>query len=125
MTKGVIISQVMPFPYTPVTELSKEYLNAVKATQGMQANYSSMEGFVAAKVFTEVLQRMGRNPSREGFIDTLQGMSRLNLGVARSAWTNACVRRCCEAYRDRSKCVAQWQSVARWTGLPSGRELGL
>lgn len=46
----------------------------------MRANYSSMEGYVAAKVFTEVLQRTGRNLSREGFIDTLQGMNRLNLG---------------------------------------------
>ncbi|MEN9844463.1 MAG: hypothetical protein RLZZ612_2292 [Pseudomonadota bacterium] len=80
MAKGVIVSQVMPFPYTPVTELSKEYLTAVKANQGMQANYSSMEGYVAAKVFTEVLQRTGRNLSREGFIDALQNMNRLNLG---------------------------------------------
>jgi ABC-type branched-subunit amino acid transport system substrate-binding protein len=80
MAKGVVVSQVMPFPYTPVTELSKEYLTAVKANQGMQANYSSMEGYVAAKVFTEVLQRTGRNLSREGFIDALQNMNRLNLG---------------------------------------------
>lgn len=80
MAKGVVVSQVMPFPYTPVTELSKEYLTAVNANQGMRANYSSMEGYVAAKVFTEVLQRTGRNLSREGFIDTLQGINRLNLG---------------------------------------------
>jgi branched-chain amino acid transport system substrate-binding protein len=80
MAKGVLVSQVMPFPYTPVTPISSEYLVAVKARPGLVPNYSSMEGYVAAKVFAEAAQRAGRNLTREGFISAIQGMHNLDLG---------------------------------------------
>lgn len=80
MAKGVLVSQVMPFPYTPVTPLASEYLAAVKARPGLVPNHSSMEGYVAAKVFTEAAQRAGRSLTREGFINAVQGMRNLDLG---------------------------------------------
>ena len=78
--KGVVVSQVMPFPYTPVTGISGEYLNAVRAKQGRAANYSGMEGFVAARVFTEALARAGRGLTRETFLNAVEGLQNLNLG---------------------------------------------
>ncbi|MCW5652894.1 ABC transporter substrate-binding protein [Hydrogenophaga sp.] len=78
--KGVVVSQVMPFPYTPVTGISGEYLAAVRAKQGRAPNYSGIEGFVAAKVFTEALGRAGRALTREGFINAIQSMRNLDLG---------------------------------------------
>lgn len=78
--RGVAISQVMPFPYTPVTPISGEYLAAVRSKQGRAANYSGIEGFVAAKVFAEALNRAGRNVTRETFINAIQGMRNLDLG---------------------------------------------
>ena len=78
--KGVVVSQVMPFPYAPVTPISGEYLAAVKAKQGRAANYSGMEGFVAAKVFAEAVKRAGRNLSRDGFLSAVEGMKDLDLG---------------------------------------------
>ena len=78
--KGVVVSQVMPFPYTPVTGISGEYLAAVRAKQGRAANYSGIEGFVAAKVFTEAVERAGRNLTRDGFISAIQGMRNLDMG---------------------------------------------
>lgn len=78
--KGVAISQVMPFPYTPITPISGEYLAAVRAKQGRAANYSGIEGFVAAKVFTEAVKRAGRNLTRENFIGAIQGMKNVDLG---------------------------------------------
>jgi branched-chain amino acid transport system substrate-binding protein len=80
MAKGVLVSQVMPFPYTPVTPLASEYLAALKARPGLVANHSSMEGYVAAKVFSEAAQRAGRPLTREGFINAIQGMRNLDLG---------------------------------------------
>lgn len=80
MAKGVLVSQVMPYPYTPVTPLASEYLTAVKARPGLVPNHSSMEGYVAAKVFTEAAQRAGRSLTREGFINAVQGMRNLDLG---------------------------------------------
>ena len=78
--KGVVVSQVMPFPYTPVTAISGEYLSAVRAKQGRAANYSGMEGFVAAKVFTEAVGRAGRSLTRDAFISAIQSMRNMDLG---------------------------------------------
>ena len=82
--RGVVISQVMPYPYSPGTAIASEYLEALKNasvnSKDLTANYSSMEGFVAAKVFTEALRRAGRSASREGFITAIQGMQNFQLG---------------------------------------------
>ncbi|MDO8905553.1 ABC transporter substrate-binding protein [Hydrogenophaga sp.] len=78
--RGVVVSQVMPFPYTPLSPVAGEYLTAVKAKTGQSPNYSSMEGFVAAKVFTEAVRRAGRGLTREGFINAVQSIRNLDLG---------------------------------------------
>ena len=78
--RGVSVSQVMPFPYTPATALSGEYLATIKEKRGIEPNYSGMEGFVAAKVFSEAVRRAGKALTREGFINAVQGMQNVNLG---------------------------------------------
>lgn len=80
MAKGVVVSQVMPFPYAPVMPLSGDYLAALKDQRGVAPNYSGMEGFVAARVFTEALSRAGRNLTREAFLGAVDGLQNLNLG---------------------------------------------
>ena len=80
MAKGVAVSQVMPFPYSPATPLSGDYLAALKDKRGVAPNYSGIEGFVAAKVFVEALKLAGRGAGREAFIDAVGGMKDLNLG---------------------------------------------
>jgi ABC-type branched-subunit amino acid transport system substrate-binding protein len=80
LARGVVVSQVMPFPYAPATPLSGEYLAALKDKRGVAPNYSGIEGFVAAKVFVEALRRAGRGVTRETFIDAIDGMKNLNLG---------------------------------------------
>lgn len=80
LARGVTVSQVMPFPYTPVTPIASEYLAALRGRQGLVPNHSSMEGFVAAKVFTEAAQRAGRGLTRESFINAIDGMRHLDLG---------------------------------------------
>jgi len=78
---GIVISQVMPFPFSTTTPISREYLDAVaKAGGDAKPNYSSMEGYVAAKVFTEGLKRAGRNPSREQLISGLESVNNTNIG---------------------------------------------
>ena len=80
MAKGVVVSQVMPFPYAPVMPLSGDDLAALKDQRGVAPNYSGMEGFVAARVFTEALARAGRNLTREGFLNAVEALQSLNLG---------------------------------------------
>jgi branched-chain amino acid transport system substrate-binding protein len=79
--RGVMISQVMPFPFSTTTPISREYLDAVaKAGGDATPNYSSMEGYLAAKVFAEGLKRAGRAPSREALIAGLESIQNANFG---------------------------------------------
>ncbi|WKB55473.1 ABC transporter substrate-binding protein [Eleftheria terrae] len=55
---GVVVSQVMPFPFSTTTAISREYLQAVQRAGGnAQPNYSSIEGYIAAKVLAEGLRK--------------------------------------------------------------------
>jgi len=78
---GVVVSQVMPVPFSLTTPLSREYLAAVQRAGGdNRPNYSSMEGYVAAKLFVEGLRRAGRAPSRDSLIAGLEAVQNLDLG---------------------------------------------
>ncbi len=78
---GVVISQVMPFPFSTTTAISREYLDAVKrAGDGATPNYSSMEGYVGAKVLAEGLRRAGGNPTRDAVVNALEGLQRFDAG---------------------------------------------
>jgi branched-chain amino acid transport system substrate-binding protein len=79
--RGVMISQVMPFPFSTTTPISREYLDAVHKVGGdARPNYSSMEGYMAAKVFAEGLKRAGRSPTRDGLIGGLESIQNANFG---------------------------------------------
>jgi branched-chain amino acid transport system substrate-binding protein len=80
--RGVVVSQVMPYPYSPASPLSGEYLAAGKAVEGdkFEPNYSSIEGFVAAKTFSEALKRMSGVPTPDTMITSLESLRELNLG---------------------------------------------
>jgi branched-chain amino acid transport system substrate-binding protein len=78
--RGVVVSQVMPFPYSAASPLSGEYLAALRERLGSLPNYSGMEGFVAARVFAEAARRAGRSLTRESFLGAIDGMQNLNLG---------------------------------------------
>jgi branched-chain amino acid transport system substrate-binding protein len=78
---GVVVSQVMPFPFSTTTPISREYLEAVKQAGGdASPNYSSMEGYVAAKVFAEGLRRAGGTPTRDSLVTALESLQRYDAG---------------------------------------------
>ena len=78
---GVRVSQVMPYPFSTTTGISREYLDAVRRAGGNNPpNYSSMEGYIAAKVFAEGLRRAGRGVTRETLIAGLESIQRMDLG---------------------------------------------
>ncbi|MEY4345602.1 MAG: hypothetical protein RL032_1434 [Pseudomonadota bacterium] len=78
---GVVVSQVMPSPYSSAKPIAREFQEAVRKANGaVQANFSSMEGFLAAKVVAEGLRRGGVKAGREGLITGLESMGNLSLG---------------------------------------------
>ena len=82
---GVVVSQVMPYPFSTTTAIAREYLEAVRKASaggvvGITPNYSSMEGYICAKVFTEGLRRAGSGTSREALVTALESMQRYDTG---------------------------------------------
>jgi branched-chain amino acid transport system substrate-binding protein len=77
---GVVVSQVMPSPYNTARPIAREFVDAVKAAGNAQVNFSSMEGYVAAKVLVDGLRRGGAKISRESLIAGLEGMGSQSLG---------------------------------------------
>lgn len=77
---GVLISQVVPFPWSPLMPIVKEYLDLAKRTPNFDVNFSSLEGFIAAKVLVEGLRRAGKDLTREKFIAAMESMSNLEIG---------------------------------------------
>ena len=77
---GVMISQVMPSPWSARLALVKEYKQLYLSKPGRQQGFSSLEGFIAAKAFVEGLQRGGANVNRAAFRKGLESMRSVDLG---------------------------------------------
>jgi len=77
---GVAISQVVPYPWSPTVPVVKEYQQVLKTAGNTDYNFSSLEGFIVAKVMVEGLKRAGRDLTREKLIAALEGMSNVDIG---------------------------------------------
>ena len=79
---GVVVSQVVPSPYNPARPIAREFVDAVKAvgSKEVQANFSSMEGYLAAKLFVEGLRRAGGKLTRESLITGLENIGSQSFG---------------------------------------------
>ena len=78
---GVVISQVVPTPYSASRPITREFIDTIgKGGNKVQPNFSSMEGFLAAKLFAEGLRRAGARPSRESFINGMEAIGETSLG---------------------------------------------
>jgi branched-chain amino acid transport system substrate-binding protein len=69
--RGVIVSQVYPYPFSDTPLVSKEFRH-LAADYNLQLSYSAMEGFIAAKVMTEALRHAGANPTQQSLIAAME-----------------------------------------------------
>ncbi|MBE0624791.1 MAG: ABC transporter substrate-binding protein [Burkholderiales bacterium] len=77
---GVAISQVMPFPWGASVPVVKEYQQLMRKAGQKDFTFTSVEGYVAAKIFVEGLRRTGKDLSREKFITALESMNDVDVG---------------------------------------------
>jgi hypothetical protein len=75
--EGVVVTQVVPHFDAPLP-LLEEYRHAFTPAQH---NFISLEGFAAARAFTEVLTAAGPGATRETFLDTLESGRPFDLGL--------------------------------------------
>lgn len=77
---GVVISQVVPFPFQGSSAIVREYQQRMTESGQKDFGFSSLEGFLAAKVLTEGLKRAGKTVTREGLITALESLKDYNMG---------------------------------------------
>ena len=73
---GVVISQVMPSPFGTAVGLVNDYQQALhRLDPKAEPNYTSIEGYIAARVIVDGLRRLGGRPTREGLISVMETLS--------------------------------------------------
>ena len=78
---GIAISQVVPFPDSataPVVREMRQLPPEMQPAAGI--TYTTLEGYIAAKVTVEALRRAGPNASREKFVAALESLRDYDVG---------------------------------------------
>lgn len=77
---GVVVTSVVPFPWSNSNPLAKEYQDAMRRAGYDNLSFLGFEGYINAKVLVEGLKRTGKDLTRAKFIEAMEGMKTLNLG---------------------------------------------
>lgn len=81
--RGTVVSQVIPAP-RPSNQVSvpviRECAEALAAHSGAKLNYTTLESCIAAKALVEALKKAGPKVTREGLLQAMGSLGRLDLG---------------------------------------------
>jgi ABC-type branched-subunit amino acid transport system substrate-binding protein len=77
---GVAITQVVPFPWAGAAPVVREYQKAMQEVGQKEFDFTSLEGFIAAKILVEGIRRSGRDLTRERLIGAIETLNRFDLG---------------------------------------------
>ena len=80
-SNGIGVAQVVPFPWNRWIPIVAEYQRLMRRSiPDPSFGFASLEGFLAARLMTEGLQRAGTNPSRERLRQALESIHGIDLG---------------------------------------------
>jgi branched-chain amino acid transport system substrate-binding protein len=69
---GVVVSQVVPFPWDASIPVVASYQAAMQALNaGSKPEFVSLEGYLVGRLVAETLRRMPEEPTREAFLDVI------------------------------------------------------
>lgn len=77
--QGMIITQVVPFPWSPKLGITLDY-QKLMAEKNIPVSIDTMEGYMSARLLAEGLKSAGAKITRESFIDGVEGISGKDLG---------------------------------------------
>ncbi|MHA3916429.1 ABC transporter substrate-binding protein [Halovulum sp. GXIMD14793] len=78
---GVVISQVVPFPWDPSVPIVQQYQDALFAhDEEASIGFVSLEGYLVGRLTIEALRNAGQNPTRESFLAALRSLSSYDMG---------------------------------------------
>lgn len=79
--EGVIISQVVPFPWDASAPIVAEYQAAMKAMDAnAEPGFVTLEGYIVGRLAIAALEKAGAEPSRDAFLNAVWEMSALDMG---------------------------------------------
>lgn len=79
--RGLIFTQVVPFPWAVAVPVVKEYQQALaKATPAATPSFSGLEGYLGARVLVAGLRAAGRDTSRAGIVKAMESLGSIDLG---------------------------------------------
>ncbi len=78
---GVIVTQVVPSPGSRATALIRYRDQLRRFAPGEKPDYVSLEGWVAARLLIEGIQKAGRDVTPESLIDALEQLKQVDIGI--------------------------------------------
>jgi len=79
--RGIVLSQAVPFPFVPSKPVITEYqADMKKYAPGEALSFSSLEGYMGAKIAAEAVRRAGKAPTRASVLQALSNLGEYNLG---------------------------------------------
>ncbi|MDA9433329.1 ABC transporter substrate-binding protein [Bradyrhizobium sp. CCBAU 51627] len=77
---GVIVSQVVPFPWDRSIKLVADYQAAQTALDPTRApDFVSLEGYISGRLVAAALEKAGPNPTRAGLLDIINATGRFEI----------------------------------------------
>ena len=81
VAEGVIVTQVVPLPSSKSTAVLRYQELLPKHSLGEKPDFVSLEGYLGASLLIEAVRRAGRDFTMESFVDALEGMRGVDLGI--------------------------------------------
>ena len=80
-SRGIGISQVMPYPWNDTTPIVRDYQKALFSfAKHKNYSYYGIEGYINAKLMVEAIKHTGKDLTREKLVTALESVSDLDLG---------------------------------------------
>ncbi len=79
-SRGIVVSQTVPFPWSPAIPIVREYLSLAPAGGLARPSHLGLWGHISARLVVEGLRRAGRDLSSERLIDALESLKSYDLG---------------------------------------------
>ena len=78
---GIGVAQVVPFPWNRWIPVVADYQRCLRLSDKASGfGFTSFEGYLAARMITEGLERAGKNPTRQALVQALESIRDLDLG---------------------------------------------
>jgi branched-chain amino acid transport system substrate-binding protein len=79
--EGVIVSQVVPFPWDASLKVVADYQAAIKAADPQaEPEFVSLEGYLVGRLVIAALDKTGADPTREGLLATIKQTGQFDIG---------------------------------------------